>query len=252
MPSTHEEYFKALNLPRPLLKQQTEGGKTDSPTEDGTTKQLTESGLYLALERAHKLRSFEIEHYWKRAGYFWGYQASIFIAFAAFMNNDKYKNYNIIIFALAVLGVLIAFVNLLSAKGSRFWQKNWEHHIDVLENQIEGKIHKIIWLTDGHRSYSVSRLNESLSYFLIIFWIILYINTIINEPSIAIIVTSVFVLIIGILYLFMQTTNFTSAKFGTCVASWENSSQSIAILSRFALKLDKGDDNSFIERHPGE
>jgi len=37
-----------------------------------------------ALTRAYQLRTFEIEHYWKRATYFWGFQIAIFAALVSF------------------------------------------------------------------------------------------------------------------------------------------------------------------------
>ena len=44
---------------------------------DASTKpQMLES----ALARANKNRDFEIEHYWKRAAYFWAFQVAIFAA----------------------------------------------------------------------------------------------------------------------------------------------------------------------------
>ena len=44
-------------------------------TSDNTSKRET------ALNRAYKLRTFEIERDWKRADYFWGFQIVIFAAF---------------------------------------------------------------------------------------------------------------------------------------------------------------------------
>jgi hypothetical protein len=44
-----------------------------------------------ALAKAHEIRSFEIELYWKRSTYFWIFQASIFAAIGFIgRSNDRY------------------------------------------------------------------------------------------------------------------------------------------------------------------
>ena len=136
-----------------------------------------------ALDRAYQLRSFEIEHYWKRATYFWAFQAAIFAAiFAALAaafdptKPNAAANWGLITVALSVLGVLTAVANYLSARGSKFWHENWEKHIEMLEDEIEGRLYKTVWLpkekaSKGKTSFSVSRVNLLLSSYFIIFWI---------------------------------------------------------------------------------
>ena len=58
MSGLRDQYFATLNF---------------GPTETAECKK--------ALNRAYSLRTFEIEHYWKRATYFWGFQIAIFAAF---------------------------------------------------------------------------------------------------------------------------------------------------------------------------
>jgi hypothetical protein len=137
--------------------------------------------LRRALHRAYELRTFEIEHYWKRATYFWGFQIAIFAAFGllwrelAGSGSASASAWNPVAVLLCGLGVITAVANLLSAWGSRFWQKNWEKHIDALEKEVEGNLHKTIWLREGKVSFSVSRLNEALAWSLILFWGLLFI-----------------------------------------------------------------------------
>jgi hypothetical protein len=132
-----------------------------------------------ALDRAHELRRFEIEHYWKRATYFWGFQIAIFAAFGLLWKDSSLATttpgsanpWSPVTLALSGLGVLTALANSLSAHGSKFWQENWEKHIDMLEDEIEGRLHKTVWLSSkGKRSFSVSRVNEWLSYYFVVFW----------------------------------------------------------------------------------
>jgi len=131
--------------------------------------------LRQALNRAYELRTFEIEHYWKRATYFWGFQVAIFAAFGFMWRADgNPSGWNPVAVLLCGLGVLTAVANLLSAWASRFWQKNWERHIDALEREVEGNLHKTIWLQEGKVSFSVSRLNEAVASSLIVFWSLLF------------------------------------------------------------------------------
>jgi hypothetical protein len=126
-----------------------------------------------ALNRAYELRTFEIEHYWKRATYFWGFQIAIFAAFGLIWkesNKELNTEWSLITLALTALGVLTALANYLSSIGSSFWQKNWENHIDMLEDKVEGNLYKVVWLDNGERGFSVTRINRCLSVFFIIFW----------------------------------------------------------------------------------
>jgi hypothetical protein len=136
-----------------------------------------------ALDRAHELRRFEIEHYWKRATYFWGFQIAIFAAFGLLWREitasdatHAVRLWSPVAIALSGLGVLTAVANLLSADGSKFWQQNWENHIEMLEDKIEGRLYKTVWLSKekaskGKTSFSVSRVNRLLSVYFVIFWI---------------------------------------------------------------------------------
>jgi hypothetical protein len=51
---------------------------------------------------------------------------------------------NPVIIPLVGLGILTALANALAARGSRFWQNNWEKHIDMLEDKIEGQLYKTV------------------------------------------------------------------------------------------------------------
>ena len=136
--------------------------------------------LEAALTRTYQLRNFEIEHYWKRATYFWGFQIAIFAAFgllwkeiaASDAGTNAINEWGPVALALAGLGILTAVANVLSASGSEFWQDNWEKHIDMLEDGIEGRLYKTVWLYKGTVSFSVSRVNLSFSRYFIVFWVL--------------------------------------------------------------------------------
>jgi hypothetical protein len=132
-----DRYFNSLGL------------RSDSATNFNQRK---------ALDRAYQLRTFEIEHYWKRATYFWGFQIAIFAAFGLIWKDTTTNPWTPIAVALSGLGVLTAVANYLTALGSKFWQENWESHIDMLEDEIEGRLHKMVWLPGEETRYSVSRV----------------------------------------------------------------------------------------------
>ena len=153
-------YFDALDLPKTAIT----GGISERQVKkevDGSRK--------LALDRAHELRKFEIENYWKRATYFWSFQVIAFAVLGLFFKDGKPPENFAIIQIPAALGAVSALVAYLSAKGSKFWQENWEAHVDMLEEATEGRLTQTIW-SDGKRSNSVSRLNQEFMRLLMLGW----------------------------------------------------------------------------------
>jgi hypothetical protein len=121
-----------------------------------------------ALARAHDLRRFEIENYWRRATYFWGFQLVAFGALALSAKDGKV--YPALALFVAVLGFLTAYAAFLTARGSKFWQQNWEIHVDLLEDEVEGWLHKTVPLK-AELAPSVSSVNERLLQLLMAGWI---------------------------------------------------------------------------------
>jgi hypothetical protein len=124
-----------------------------------------------ALDRAHDLRRFEIENYWRRATYFWGFQLVAFGALALTAKEGRvYPSLGIFV---ALLGALTAYAALLTARGSKFWQSNWEAHVDLLEDEVEGWLHKTVPIKK-RRAPSVSGVNERLLQLLIAGWLAIF------------------------------------------------------------------------------
>jgi len=124
-----------------------------------------------ALSRAHEIRKFEIELYWKRASHFWLLQAAVFTAIGLTWRFSSPSLSPLIPVALAALGVVTAFAGYLSAKGSKFWQENWEHHIDMLEDDFEGRLHKTAYVGKDGIKWSVSGVNDRLAFCFFLFWL---------------------------------------------------------------------------------
>jgi hypothetical protein len=66
-------------------------------------------------------------------------------------------------------------------RGSSAWQRNWEIHVDLLEDEIMGPLHKTLINRKRHRffdlagpySYSPSRINTILSLVAVMAWLML-------------------------------------------------------------------------------
>ena len=133
-------------------------------------------------KKAYKIasdnRKFEISNYWKRANYYWLFQAIVYTGYfySITAENDKYlcKNPEIIV-GLTCLGFLTALAWYFSNKGSKQWQKNWEDHLDILGEEITGPLYKV---TSCERTWSVSRINEIVSFFSVVAWVLLGIKTV--------------------------------------------------------------------------
>lgn len=124
-----------------------------------------------ALQRAHEIRKFEIELYWKRATYFWILQAAVFTAIGLTWKFAGSQLSPLIPVALAALGSVTSYAGWLSARGSKFWQENWEHHIDMLEDEFEGRLHKTAYVGADGIAWSVSGVNDRLASCFVCFWL---------------------------------------------------------------------------------
>jgi hypothetical protein len=128
-----------------------------------------------ALEKAHDLRKFEIELYWKRATYFWTIIALAFAGFFAASNASDLSNS----YVIACLGFTFSFGWYLVNRASSAVQRNWDLHVRLLEDGVTGPLHK--WflhekqysLTDipGPYRYSISKLNATLSFTVTLSWL---------------------------------------------------------------------------------
>ena len=140
-----------------------------------------------ALERAHDIRKFEIDLYWKRATYFWTFIAATLAGFILIQTSSSLKN-SIkadISVLLASFGIVFSFGWYWVNCGSKFWQENWESHVDMLEDAIDGPLYKAVihrcrpsnckerfyhWLT-GPAKISASQINQLISLFVTFMWL---------------------------------------------------------------------------------
>ncbi|WP_051279683.1 RipA family octameric membrane protein [Hellea balneolensis] len=143
-----------------------------------------------AYEIALDNRKFEIDNYWKRTTYFWTIIAAAFVAYAVSL--EKLEGYLLGQTIISSLGMILSLAWILANKGSKFWQQNWEAHVDLLEDNFSGPIYKTVLIhrnTDGSFenfftgacAYSVSKVNLIVSMFIFIVWVILFANSIFYE-----------------------------------------------------------------------
>ena len=136
-----------------------------------------------ALERALDIRKFEIDLYWKRATYFWTFIGATLAGFVAVQASSSLNKTDISVL-LASLGIVFSFGWLCVNRGSKFWQENWEYHVDMLENKINGPLYKVVMtrgkpsnrkesfvhLLTGPSPISVSKINQLISLFVTLMW----------------------------------------------------------------------------------
>jgi hypothetical protein len=126
-----------------------------------------------------EIRKFEIELYWKRATYFWTFIGATFAGYVVVYEKAKNKDpWMLLLFSC--LGFLFSIAWYLVNLGSKFWQNNWERHVDLLEDIVVGPLYKTIASSaDGINpliapaEYSVSKINQILSLSISMFWVLL-------------------------------------------------------------------------------
>lgn len=146
-----------------------------------------------AFKFSHDVRKFEIELFWKRGTYYWAFILASFTAYFASLNKIIGENdvslrtftempilSKIILLILSCTTLIFCFSWVLINKGAKFWQKNWEAHVDMMEDMFSGKLYKTIlnteneefnlkpWSKDAY-DYSVTKLTTVGSIFLM--WI---------------------------------------------------------------------------------
>jgi hypothetical protein len=137
-------------------------------------------------------RNFEIELFWKRSLFFWGFIASAFVGYATLV---KYESSLAIV--LACFGFICSFAWTLVNRGSKRWQENWEILVSEMEKNITGtlfnirrekKENKCYWLRA--RAFSVSKITIALSDFTVIIWLSLMIYELMKFYSISLCILS--------------------------------------------------------------
>ena len=145
--------------------------KSDNTESSDSTRESKK--IEKAYNEASEVRRFEISLYWERTKYFWAFITTIYVAYYNVLTKfyvksqsssefkEVFSHGHLPLLVLAGLGFVFSVAWVLSNKGSKHWQENWENHIDLLEDEVTGPLHKI---HKANASYSVSKINQFLSY----------------------------------------------------------------------------------------
>ncbi|MBU1215460.1 MAG: hypothetical protein KKA63_09515 [Gammaproteobacteria bacterium] len=135
-----------------------------------------------ALQHALDIRKFEIGLYWQRATYFWTLIAATFAGYFAVLSAEHMKDKEFNAYVIACVGLIFSIAWFLTNRGSKFWQENWENHVDMLEDKITGPLYKTVLYRpaagnvlsrtfEGPAPYSVSQINQWASLFTVAVWL---------------------------------------------------------------------------------
>jgi hypothetical protein len=127
------------------------------------------------LKLAAEVRKFEIERFWGRSIFFWGFIAAAFVAYAQLYNKDA----KAIAMMVACFGFVCSIAWTLVNRGGKYWQEAWEQKLTTVEAEVLGTPlfsnreprKKTGWWGAAH--YSVSRLTIALSDFTALTWLVL-------------------------------------------------------------------------------
>lgn len=143
-----------------------------------------------AYETAHRIREFEIELYWKRTTYIWAMQAAfiglsllirtygdttIVLDFPLIRVSTEPSLSSLIASTLiSTLALIVASLWFLMLSGAKFWQDNWERHVDILGETLCQNLYQVypVYGKTPNPPYSVTKINSYIATSFIIFWII--------------------------------------------------------------------------------
>jgi hypothetical protein len=134
----------------------------------------------LILKYAVDFYKSEIDNFWKRSIFFWGFIGASFVAYGALYDKSPGGE---AIRIVACFGLVCSVAWSLLNRGSKYWYEAWEQKVAVAEEMaleiklfmnIEDLIHTGWW---GAARYSVSKITIALSDFVVLAWIALLLRT---------------------------------------------------------------------------
>jgi hypothetical protein len=143
-------------------------------------EKYTDNAYLDAYKTALETRNFEIELYWKRSAYYWSLIGPAFaVYFVVTAVDGKFPLFYKIIIGL--FGLVTSYAWHIASRGSKFWQKNWEKHINFLEDVQVGALFKTVRVSCADfgakinpvKDYpiSVSKINQLLSFAVVLLWV---------------------------------------------------------------------------------
>ena len=115
----------------------------------------------------------EIQIYWQRALYFFGFISIIGAGYVKIKASSP--NNTVVSLLFSMLFVFLAFCWYLSNRGSKFWQENWELHIKELENLKDYSLTNVLSKQTDKKKilssfpYSPYKINTLISLIIFVF-----------------------------------------------------------------------------------
>jgi hypothetical protein len=190
-----------------------------------------------AFKKAWEARNFEIDKFWQRSAFFWGFIVIIFGGYISVVTGYFYETARgmYLDYYLILLGIIFSVAWFLVILGSKRWQENWEQHICYLEDEITGPLYKTIYYYKGNNYYSVSRINKILACLILLSFISLFFfylynncfiikNIFINNISQAFICLLLpFIGTVSFIYVIIKFGHSYGRKFKSALKKGENS-----------------------------
>lgn len=129
------------------------------------------------LKYGSEVRKFEIERFWQRSLFFWGFIGAAFVAYSQVAERPGNLS-----FFISCFGIVCSVAWTLQNRGSKYWQEAWEAKVESVERAVLGTDlfanrepiqRKGPW---GAQTFSVSKLAIALSDFTVVVWIALAIK----------------------------------------------------------------------------
>lgn len=122
------------------------------------------------LDKAHEIRRFEIDLYWKRTTYFSVFTTLLFTAYFAVLIADGIGNQSTILLAISGFGLVFCAIWIFANRAGVFWYEHWEKYVDKYERKLGEKLHakKPCPYT---KPTSLKRLNYCILALVLIMWI---------------------------------------------------------------------------------
>ena len=136
-------------------------------------KDKTDKQIETTYNKAWEAKNFEIELYWKRANYFWAFQIASFAGYFTVIGSSAYTLNPQVLYFIVCIGFVTCLAWVFTNKGSKTWQRHWEIHVDMLEDKVTGPLYKFV---TAPKTYSVSKINEIVSRFILTIWVVLAIK----------------------------------------------------------------------------
>lgn len=129
-------------------------------------------------------RNFEIDLYWKRSLFFWGFIATAAVGYGSLMLKvPPVQPQPQLAVLVACFGIVCSLCWSMVNRGSKYWQEHWETMVTELESASKVGVlfraedrpqNKAFWLNS--RKLSVSRVAIALSDFTLLVWLLVVVN----------------------------------------------------------------------------